>query len=144
AGDPLTSYLVEHLDEEAVKIGCQTLIGNTAIAPDRFESCVDELLNRGVDGIFCAVHSIFPGDRAKLLARCPKTVFYRDPGLANATFVAVDQFAAGYATAQHLLASGRRRLGFAILDPSLPELAERLRGVRDAIAAFGLGEDALD
>ena len=143
AGDPLTSYLVEHLDEEAVKIGCQTLIGNTAVAPDRFESCIDELLNRGVVGIFCAVHSFFPGDRAKLLARCPKTIFYRDPGLPNAAFVDIDQFAAGYATAQHLLASGRRRLGFAILDPSLPELAERLRGVREAIAAFGLQRSAL-
>ena len=143
AGDPLTSYLVEHLDEEAVKLGCQTLIGNTAIAPDRFESCVDELLNRGVDGIFCAVHSIFPGDREKLLARCPKTIFYRDPGLANATFVEVDQYAAGYAAARHLLSTGRRRLGFAIFDPSLPELAERVRGARDAVAAANLNESAL-
>ena len=144
AGDPLTSYLVEHLDEEAVKLGCQTLIGNTAIAPDRFESCVDELLNRGVDGIFCAVHAIFPGDREKLLARCPKTIFYRDPGLPNATFVEVDQYAAGYAAAKHLLDAGRRRLGFAILDPSLPELAERVRGARDAVAAAGLDADLLD
>lgn len=144
AGDPLTSYLVEHLDEEAVKIGCQTLIGNTAIAPDRFESCVDELLDRGVDGIFCAVHAIFPGDREKLLARCPKTIFYRDPGLANATFVEVDQYAAGYAAARHLLSTGRRRLGFAVFDPSLPELAERVRGARDAVAAANLSESALN
>lgn len=144
AGDPLTSYLVEHLDEEAVKLGCQTLIGNTAIAPDRFETCVDELLNRGVDGIFCAVHSIFPGDREKLLARCPKTIFYRDPGVAGATFVEVDQYAAGRAAAQHLLKSGRRRLGFAILDPSLPELVERIRGVRDAAAAAGLEAAVID
>lgn len=133
AGDPLTSYLVEHLDEEAVKHGCQTLIGNTAIAPDRFEACVDELLNRGVDGIFCIVHSIFPGDREKLLARCPKTIFYGDPGLPDATFVEVDQFAAGRVAAEHLLASGRRRLGFAILDPSVPQHKERVRGVRAAL-----------
>lgn len=143
AGDPLTSYLVEHLDEEAVKLGCQTLIGNTAIAPDRFETCVDELLNRGVDGIFCAVHSVFPGDRAKLLARCPKTVFYRDPGLPNATFVEVDQFAAGRIAAIHLAASGRRRLGFAILDPTLAELSERLRGIRAGVDSSGLEPDAL-
>jgi LacI family transcriptional regulator len=143
AGDPLTSYLVEHLDEEAVKLGCQTLIGNTAIAPGRFESCVDELLNRGVDGIFCVVHSIFPGDRAKLLERCPHTVFYRDPGLPNATFVEVDQYAAGQSAVNHLAATGRRRIGFAILDPKLPELGERLRGVKDALVAKGLSPDAL-
>jgi LacI family transcriptional regulator len=133
AGDPLTSYLVEHLDEEVVKLGCQTLIGNTAIAPDRFEACVDEFLNRGVDGIFCIVHSIFPGDREKLLSRCPKTVFYADPGLPDATFVEIDQIAAGRVAAEHLLASGRRRLGFAILDPSMPQHKERVRGVRTAL-----------
>ena len=144
AGDPLTSYLVEHLDEEAVKLGCQTLIGNTAIAPDRFETCVDELLNRGVDGIFCAVHSIFPGDREKLLARCPNTIFYRDPGLPSATFVKVDQYAAGQVAANHLIASGRRRIGFAILDPSLPELSERVRGVREAVSLNKLDPSALD
>jgi hypothetical protein len=79
AGDPLRSYLVEHLDEEAVKHGCQTLIGNTVVAPGRFEGCLDEFLARGVDGIFCAVHSVFPGNRGELLARCPNTVFYEDP-----------------------------------------------------------------
>jgi len=143
AGDPLTSYLVEHLDEEVVQHGCQTLIGNTAIAAGRFESCVDEFLRRGVDGIFCIVHSIFPGDRKKLLARCPNTVFYCDPGLKNATFVDVDQFEAGRITAQHLLKSGRRRLGFAILDPSASRLKERVRGVRAALTADGLSTKCL-
>jgi LacI family transcriptional regulator len=134
AGDPLTSFLVEHLDEQVVQHGCQTLIGNTAIAPGRFEACVDDFLNRGVDGIFCIVHSIFPGDRAKLLARCPKTVFYSDPGLPTATYVEVDQDAAGYASADYLLKSGRRRLGFAIDDPSVPLGKERIKGAKRALA----------
>jgi LacI family transcriptional regulator len=134
AGDPLTSFLVEHLDEQVVQHGCQTLIGNTAIAPGRFEACVDDFLNRGVDGIFCIVHSIFPGDRAKLLARCPKTVFYCDPGLPTATYVEVDQDVAGHASADYLLKSGRRRLGFAIDDPSVPLGSERIKGVKRALA----------
>jgi LacI family transcriptional regulator len=143
AGDPLRSYLVEHLDEEAVRHGCQTLIGNTVVAPGRFEACLEEFLARGVDGIFCAVHSIFPGDRGDLLARCPNTVFYEDPGLREATFVAVDQAAAGYVAAHFLLETGRRRIGFAIQDPAAPSHRERLRGVRAALAEHGLGADAL-
>ena len=139
AGDPLRSYLVEHLDEEAVRHGCQTLIGNTVVAPGRFEACLDEFLARGVDGIFCAVHSVFPGDRQALLARCPNTVFYEDPGLCDATFVAVDQIAAGRVAAQFLLEAGRRRLGFAIRDPAAPSHRERLRGVRAALAEHGVG-----
>jgi len=143
AGDPLRSYLVEHLDEEAVRHGCQTLIGNTVVAPGRFEGCLDEFIARGVDGIFCAVHSVFPGDRAALLARCPNTVFYEDPGLPDATFVTVDQVAAGRVPAEHLLATGRRRLGFAIVDPAAPAHQERLRGVRAALAGRGVDADAL-
>ena len=137
AGDPLTSYLVEHLDEEVVKHGCQTIIGNTAVAPGRFDDCVDEMVPRGVDGIFCVVHSIFPGDRAKLLARCPNTVFYCDPGLSNATFVEVDQIAAGRTAADHLLASGRKRLGFALLDPASQAIKERVKGIKIALAKYG-------
>lgn len=137
AGDPLTSYLVEHLDEEVVKLGCQTLIGNTAVAPGRFEACVDEMVARGVDGIFCVVHSIFPGDRAKLLARCPNTVFYCDPGVPNATYVEVDQVAAGCVTAEYLLGLGRRRLGFALLDPASASIKQRIKGIKSALVRHG-------
>ncbi|MBA3481171.1 MAG: LacI family DNA-binding transcriptional regulator [Pirellulales bacterium] len=143
AGDPLTSYLVEHLDEEVVKHGCQTLIGNTAVAPGRFEACVDEMTARGVDGIFCIVHSIFPGDRAQLLARCPNTVFYCDPGLADATFVEVDQIAAGRAAAEHLFASGRHRLGFAVLDPASAAGKKRVEGIKAALAGQGRNPEDL-
>jgi LacI family transcriptional regulator len=132
AGDPLTSFLVEHLDEEVVTHGCQTLIGNTALAPGRFEASVDEFVSRGVDGIFCIVHNIFPGDRAALLARCPNTVFYCDPGLPNATFVEVDQGEVGRLSAEYLLSRGRQRIGFAILDPAIPLLQDRMNGLRSA------------
>ncbi len=143
AGDPLRSYLVEHLDEEAVKHGCQTLIGNTVVAPGRFEGCLDEFVARGVDGIFCAVHAIFPGNRAELLARCPNTVFYEDPGLSDATFVTVDQFVAGRVSAQFLIQRERRRLGFAILDPTSSSLQERFQGVRSTLAEEGIPGDSL-
>jgi DNA-binding LacI/PurR family transcriptional regulator len=143
AGDPLTSYLVEHLDEEVVKHGCQTLIGNTAVAPGRFDACVNEMVARGVDGIFCVVHSIFSGDRAKLLARCPKTVFYCDPGLPDATFVEVDQVAAGRAAAAHLLATGRTRIGFALHDPAAAASAARVKGIKNALAKHGRAASSL-
>jgi DNA-binding LacI/PurR family transcriptional regulator len=133
AGDPLTSYLVEHLDEEVVKHGCQTLIGNTAIAPGRFEACVEEFVSRGVDGIFCIVHSIFPGDRKLLLSRCPSTVFYCNPGIQGATYVDVDQVAAGEHAATHLLATGRTRLGFAIADPAEQYVKDRVSGIKTAL-----------
>ena len=122
AGDPLRSYLVEYLDEEAVRHGCQTLIGNTVVSPGRFEACVDDFVNRGVDGIFCAVHPHLPGDRRRLLERCPNTVFYEDPQIEAGTFVAIDQGAAGRIAVRHLVEHGRRRIGFALTDPLNREL----------------------
>lgn len=144
AGDPLRSYLVEFLDEEAVKHGCQTLIGNTVVSPGRFEACVDEFVSRGVDGIFCAVHPELPGDRQLLLDRCPNTVFYEDPGLPACTFISIDQAAAGRIAVQHLVEQGRRRIGFAIADPGNQMLAGRLEGYRAELRAHCLGgNDAL-
>lgn len=143
AGDPLTSFLVEHLDEEVVKHGCQTIIGNTAVAPGRFDTCVDEMASRGVDGIFCVVHSMFPGDRAELLARCPNTVFYCDPGLPGATFVEVDQRAAGRVAAEHLLATGRTRIGFALHDPAAAASAARIKGINSALSNHGCAASSL-
>lgn len=138
AGDPLRSYLVEFLDEEAVKHGCQTLIGNTVVSPGRFEACVDEFVSRGVDGIFCAVHPELPGDRQLLLDRCPNTVFYEDPGLSACTFVSIDQAAAGRIAVRHLVEQGRRRIGFAIADPASQMLVGRLAGYRAELRAGGL------
>src|SRR5688572_12464312 len=144
AGDPLRSYLVEFLDEEAVNHGCQTLIGNTVVSPGRFEACVDEFVSRGVDGIFCAVHPELPGDRQLLLERCPTTVFYEDPGLPACTFVSIDQAAAGRIAVRHLVEQGRRSIGFAIADPGNRLLAGRLAGYRAELHAHGLGgNDAL-
>jgi DNA-binding LacI/PurR family transcriptional regulator len=144
AGDPLRSYLVEFLDEEAVKHGCQTLIGNTVVSPGRFDACVDEFVSRGVDGIFCAVHPEMPGDRQLLLDRCPNTVFYEDPGVPACTFISIDQVAAGGIAVQHLVGQGRRRIGFAIADPGNHMLVGRLAGYRAELRTHGLGgNDAL-
>jgi DNA-binding LacI/PurR family transcriptional regulator len=139
AGDPLRSYLVEFLDEEAVKLGCQTLIGNTVVSPGRFDACVDEFLSRGVDGIFCAVHPERSGDRQLLLDRCPNTVFYEDPGLPACTFISINQAAAGRIAIRHLVEQGRRRIGFAIVDPSNQMLVGRLDGYHAELRAHGLG-----
>ena len=137
AGDPLRSYLVEYLDEEAVKHGCQTLIGNTVVSPGRFEACVDEFVNRGVDGILCAVHPHLPGDRRLLLERCPNTVFYEDPKIDAGTFVAIDQVAAGRIAVRHLVEQGRRRIGFALTDPLNSRLEDRVNGYRAELESHG-------
>ena len=80
AGDPLRSFLAQYLDIESVKIGCHTFIANTigdpVVGPDLFEEYVEEFARRGVDGVFCAVHHWFGGDRARLTGKASRTRFF--------------------------------------------------------------------
>jgi len=142
AGDPLRSFLVQYLDAEAVKVGCHTLIANTignpAVGPDRFDYYVEEFARRGVDGVFCAVHNWWPGDRAALAARHPRTVFYEDPGVPGAAHVTVDRGEAVRIAVEHLLDRGRNRIGLAVMDLGRPTGAQRLAGYEEELRRHGL------
>ena len=145
AGDPLRSFLVQYLDAEAVKVGYRTLlantIGNETIGPDQFEKQVNEFTRCGVDGVVCAVHRWFPGDREDLARRHPNTVFYEDPRINGATYVTVNRAAAARLAVAHLAERGRRRIGLAIMSAELPTGAARISGYREALAEFGLPFD---
>ena len=142
AGDPLVSFLVQDLHAEAVRHECQVLIANTvgneAIGPNQFDATVSEFARRGVDGVLCAVHHWWPGDRRALLERFPATIFYEDPGIDGACFVAPDRHACGRMAVEHLAATGRRRIGLALMTLSRPTHRQRLAGHMEALAAAGL------
>ena len=142
AGDPLRSLLVQHLDAEAVKLGCTVLIGNTigdpTIGPDQFDHYVEEFARRGVDGVFCAVHHWFRGDRARLMARHPRAIFYEDPGIAGAVHVAVDREEAARLAARHLIERGRRRIGLAVMTLARRPHLARLHGYQQELQAHGI------
>lgn len=145
AGDPLRSFLVQYLDSEAVKENCRTLITNTVgnldVAPDQFDACAEDLARRGVDGVFCAVHHWFEGDRARLLKLHPNTVFYENPGVPNAAYVTVDRAAAARLAVRHLVDRGRRRIGLALMTLARPIHQLRYRGYSEELQAAGLPVD---
>lgn len=122
AGDPLRSFLVQYLDTEAIKIGCHTLIGNTVgnteIAPDQFDYYIDHFSRRSVDGVVCAVHNWFGGNRRSLMQIHPNTVFYEDPGIPGAAYVTVDREEALRLSIRHLVSQGRQRIGWIAASPA--------------------------
>jgi DNA-binding LacI/PurR family transcriptional regulator len=145
AGDPLRALLVQYLDAEAVRIGCSVLIGNTignpAVGPNQFDRYVEEFSRRGVDGIFCAVHHWFRGDRRLLLARHPNTIFYEDPGIPGAAYVTVDREEAVQLAVRHLLARGRRRIGLAVMTLARRPHLARLHGYQRELQNHGMAID---
>ena len=145
AGDPLRALLVQHLDAEAVKLGCSVLIGNTIgnpdVGPNQFDRYVEEFARRGVDGIFCAVHHWFQGDRRLLATRHPNTVFYEDPGVPGAMVVTIDREEAVRLAVGHLLERGRRRIGLAVMTLARRPHLARLHGYQRALQNHGLAMD---
>lgn len=145
AGDPLRSFLVQYLDTEAVKAGYHTIIGNTIgrddVGPNQFDYYVEELSRRAVDGVFCAIHNWFAGDRSALTKRHPNTVFYEDPGLPGAHVVKANRYIAARLATRHLLERGRRSIALIVSDLKKPTCQERLRGFRDEHQAYGKEAD---
>ena len=145
AGDPLRASLVQYLDAEAVKIGCNVLIGNTignpAVGPNQFDRYVEEFARRDVDGVFCAVHHWFQGARHQLMARHPNTVFYEDPGTPGAVYVTVDREEAVRLAVRRLLDCGRQRIGLAVMTLARRPHLARLHGYQRELQSHGLAID---
>lgn len=142
AGDPLRPFLVQFLDTEAFKLGCQTVIGNTVenirLAPNRFDEYVEDFYNRKVDGVFCLVHRWWPGDRRTLLESHPNTVFYNDPGIPSACYVTVDRSLAIEMAVNHLVTHGRKNIGLILANSSRNTQKARLDGYKKALAHHGI------
>lgn len=143
AGDPLRSFLVQHLDMEAAKIGCHTIIGNTIgwEGPNHFGYYVEEFARRGVDGVLCAVHNWHVGDRAALLESHPNTIFYEDPGIEGAQYVEVDRSAAASLAVKHLAERGCQRIGLALAGLTKNASLSRKQGYVEELARQGLSFD---
>ncbi len=134
SGDPLRSFLVQHLDEQAVRHGCRLLIGNTVADKVEFSRNLDDFRQRGVDGVICVMRRLTPGQRTTLATLFPHTVFYSDVANVEAVAVSPDQGAAGRLAVEHLVSVGCTRVAFAMM--SAPERADaaRLAGFRSAVS----------
>lgn len=145
AGDPLTSFLVQYLNTEAVKIGRHTLISNTMgrgqIGQREFGYYAEEFARQRVDGVFCLVHSWMPRDRRRLLEQHPNTVFFESPDIPSACYVTIDREEAARLAVRHLVERGRRRIGLAVMTASRPACLARRRGYASELAAHGLSAD---
>lgn len=141
AGDPLRSFLIQHLDTQMSALGQHTIICNTVDERDpnlRFLAEMESLEHRRVDGVFCAVHDWWPGDRQALLIRHPNTVFFEDQGIPGAAVVAPDRAAAVRLALHHLIARGHRACGLLVQNAASPTGRIRVKAFQDACHALGL------
>lgn len=141
AGDPLRSFLIQHLDMELAATGHHSIICNTACERDpgrRFLAEAESLRHRGVDGVFCAVHDWWPGDREALLELHPNTVFFEDPGIPGSLVVAPDRRAAVRLGLRHLVDRGRRSIGLLVQNASTATGLARTEAYEEECRVLGI------
>lgn len=117
--------------------GYRTLIGDTRYSPAEEESLLRAYMEHSPDGVLLTGFEQTPFTQ-KLLSNSRVPVVHMMELAESATFaVGMQQFDAGYAMTQHLLARGYRRIGFlgAQLDP---RVMQRLAGYRAALQEAGL------
>ena len=141
AGDPLRSFLIQHLDTQLVALGQHTIICNTWCEDDpgrRFLAEAESLRHRRVDGVFCMVHHWWPGDREALLKLHPNTVFYEESCPAGALVVAPDHRAAVRLGLRHLVDRGRRAIGLLVQNASTATGLARTAAFEEECRGMGL------
>ena len=145
-GDPLRSFLVQYLDAEAVRLGRRVFFGNTIgndrIGNDQFDNILDLFTSLQVDGVFCALHRWIPGDRDKLLALHPATVFYEDYAVRGAPNVIVDRRRAVELSVDHLVSRGYKRIALAINSHHNSTGQKRVEGWKNGLEKWGLTPDS--
>jgi LacI family transcriptional regulator len=140
--NPFYSTIARAVEEVARRRGYVVITASSEESGERERELMATLLSRRVEGLLVVPAA---GDHAYLrpeVAMGVQVVFLDRPpaGLAADT-VLLDNAGGARAGVEHLLAQGHRRIGLIGDPPELYTLAERVRGYRAALEAWGLAFD---
>ena len=144
--NPIYSRVVLAIEERAHELGYDVLLAHTLNVPEREEACIRRFVARQVDGLFIAPvyrHATEARVYQELLNRRIPTVLLGHPAPFCSQFVHVetDDLLASYATTQHLLKLGHKRIAFFTGPLMTPWTQERFEGYRRALREAGLDVD---
>jgi LacI family transcriptional regulator len=142
--NPYFPQLVRSVEDAARDVGYTVLLCNAADDPEREAAYLELLADRRVDGLIIAASSL--GARhGEWLSAPPIPVVLVNTAAPDVGLPAItsDNEGGGRIAAEHLLALGHRRFGYLMPPPRNVDAPARLTGVRAALAAAGLSDDAL-
>jgi DNA-binding LacI/PurR family transcriptional regulator len=142
--NPYYPEIVRAVEDAALERNLAVLLCNGADDPGREETYLDLLVDRRVDGIIIASSGLRERHGAWLARRSVPVVLVNwaagDLGLPA---ILGDNRAGGRLATEHLLGLGHRRIGHLSAPARNFAAAERLGGIREALANAGLDPDAL-
>lgn len=135
-GNPFFAEVVRGAEDRAADAGMTLLLGNSDERDERQLAHLELFQEQRVNGVLLtpasedlsAVHRFAAGGMPVILVD-------REVEEGVLPSVSVDDVEGGRLAAEHLLASGRRRLAFVGGPQSVQQVADRLRGVQAAVAA---------
>jgi DNA-binding LacI/PurR family transcriptional regulator len=137
--NPFFPELVREFENLAVAQGYEVMIGSTSYNPERTESLIRRMLQRGVDGIAVMTFGIEEDLIRKLVERDYPLVFVdAGPGLPNMRVLKVD-YAQGIREAvEHLASLGHCRIAFISGPLRMRSALARRNAFRKSMSAAGL------
>jgi LacI family transcriptional regulator len=133
--NPFFTDVARGAEDEAAKHGLSVILGNSDENAEREGSYLDLFEEQRVHGVLISPYGDIEPRLLRLRQRgVPVVLVDRESRDATLSSVSVDDFAGGRLAVEHLLATGRRRIGFAGGSSDIRQVADRLAGARAAIA----------
>jgi len=139
--NPFFTDLARGAELEAQSRGLSVLLGNGDSDSAREAALLDLFEEQRVLGVLISPY-LEVGERLRTLRRrgTPAVLVDRRSELPEFGSVSVDDVAGGRLAVEHLLATGRRRIAFLGGPLGVRQVADRLAGAREAVAAHGDAE----
>jgi len=134
--NPFFSSVVRGAEDEASKNGIAILVGNTDEESEREQRYLDLFEEQRVRGVLISPYRDINPRLEQLRARnIPVVLVDRFSGDGRFSSVSVDNVSGGRMAAEHLIATGRRRLAYVGGPFDLRQVSDRLAGARVAVEA---------
>jgi len=134
--NPFFADIGRGADDAAHEAGYSLLLCNAVEDPDREADLLRTLEQRAVDGVVLCSSRLPEDDLADLVKRHDAVVLI-NRSLAGSGSVCVDDARGTASVVQHLLGSGRRRIGLLVGPQMSHSSRERARGYAEALRAAG-------
>ncbi|MGO3885372.1 MAG: LacI family DNA-binding transcriptional regulator [Mycetocola sp.] len=134
--NPFFTDLARGAEDRAVDAGLSVLLGSSENSTDRERAYLDLFEQQRVEGILISpMHEDLP-DLTRIFERgTPIVLVDRVTSDTRIPSVAVDDVAGGRIAAEHLISLGRTRIACVTGPQHIRQVADRLQGAREAVAA---------
>ncbi|RYY14972.1 MAG: LacI family transcriptional regulator, partial [Chitinophagaceae bacterium] len=127
------------IEDEADRQGYTVIFGSSDERAERCEKLIETLINRQVDGLIIFPPADSAGQIIQLKKQqVPFVLIDRYFPEIETNLVTLDNYAATYEAIQHLIDTGRRKIGMITYRTSMVHINERVRGYWSALKAAGI------